>query len=563
MKKKIMHSILLRSSILVVAIFITSTVGYISLNLMKKNIDTINNVILNDTNIANQINFNIARVRLLCIEHISETKHDNKHKYEEAIQRIESSIDTLIDCYTITDEFEKNMINDLKNKWEDYYSKTNTLVNLSENNQTSEAWDIIEKTKNTYNDLAQVCIQLVEHNKTITDRIIERNHRNFNISLIVLGIVAICSALIANLFIVIYIQRLHKNLITIKNGLIDISNGNMLTPSITLDEKKDVISREDEFAEMGLALNDMVGKLTMTIKNLVSISKQISLGADQVSSTSQQIASGAAEQAASTEEMSSTMEEMASNIRQNADNATKTGAISEKAAEDGKTGAVTVQEALTNIQEIATKISIIEDIAGQTNLLALNAAIEAARAGEAGKGFAVVASEVRKLAERSQVAAGEITGLSEKTVDSAEQASTVITNVVESITETATLVDEIVTASREQDSGAQQINKAVIQLDTVVQQNASASEELASMSEELSSNANLLVKEISFFTIDESTTSSTENVNFTSPSSDTNQGSVKNTYSKKPVASTYESSIPSNNQILSDNNISDSDFEEF
>ena len=54
------------------------------------------------------------------------------------------------------------------------------------------------------------------------------------------------------------------------------------------------------------------------------------------------------------------------------------------------------------MSEIATRISIIEEIARQTNLLALNAAIEAARAGDAGKGFAVVASEVRKLAERSQ-----------------------------------------------------------------------------------------------------------------------------------------------------------------
>ena len=142
-------------------------------------------------------------------------------------------------------------------------------------------------------------------------------------------------------------------------------------------------------------------------------------------------------------------------------------------------------EAVNAMKEIASKISIIEEIARQTNLLALNAAIEAARAGEHGKGFAVVAAEVRKLAERSQKAAGEINQLSGTTVKVSEKAGEMLEKLVPDIQRTAELVQEITAASKEQDTGAEQINKALQQLEQVIQQNASASEEMASTTEEL------------------------------------------------------------------------------
>jgi methyl-accepting chemotaxis protein len=154
------------------------------------------------------------------------------------------------------------------------------------------------------------------------------------------------------------------------------------------------------------------------------------------------------------------------------------------------------------MKDIAAKISIIEEIARQTNLLALNAAIEAARAGEHGKGFAVVASEVRKLAERSQTAAGEISKLSASSVEVAEKAGKMLAKLVPDIQKTAELVQEISAASKEQTTGADQINAAIQQLNQVIQQNAGAAEEMASTAEELSSQAEQLQDTISFFKVE-------------------------------------------------------------
>jgi methyl-accepting chemotaxis protein len=245
-----------------------------------------------------------------------------------------------------------------------------------------------------------------------------------------------------------------------------------------------------------LAMTQKLGEIVGSVQAAVA---QVAAGSEQISSTAQQMSQGATEQAASAEEVSASVEESAATIKQNTDNAMATEQISKKAAVEAVEGGTTVNDAVAAIKEIAGKISIIEEIARQTNLLALNAAIEAARAGDAGKGFAVVASEVRKLAERSQTAAGEITTLAASTVASATKAGEIINGIVPSIKKTADLVQEIASASKEQSMGTDQIGKAMVQLDTVIQQNASASEEMASMAEELSGQTVQLTETMAFF----------------------------------------------------------------
>ena len=70
---------------------------------------------------------------------------------------------------------------------------------------------------------------------------------------------------------------------------------------------------------------------------------------------------------------------------------------------------------------------------------------------------------------------------------------------VPDIQRTAELVQEITAASKEQDTGAEQINKALQQLEQVIQQNASAAEEMASTTEELTGQSDQLVGALSFF----------------------------------------------------------------
>ncbi len=253
---------------------------------------------------------------------------------------------------------------------------------------------------------------------------------------------------------------------------------------------------------LGKSLSVMIEKLRSVVADVKVASDNVASGSQQISSSAAQLSDGTTAQAASAEEASSSVEEMNATIRQNADNALQTEKIAQKSSNDAIESGKAVAEAVSAMKNIASRITIIEEIARQTNLLALNAAIEAARAGEHGKGFAVVASEVRKLAERSQVAAAEISHLSNSSVDVAESAGAMLAKLVPDIQKTAELVQEISAASKEQAGGADQINSSIQQLNNVVQTNAGSAEEMASTAEELSAQAEQLQEAILFFTVE-------------------------------------------------------------
>ncbi|ACH40294.1 methyl-accepting chemotaxis sensory transducer, class 34H [Citrifermentans bemidjiense Bem] len=310
---------------------------------------------------------------------------------------------------------------------------------------------------------------------------------------------------------------------------------------------------KDETGQLLAAMGNMVSKLREIVGEVQAATKNVAAGSQELSSSSEEMSQGASEQAAAAEEASASMEQMTSNIRQNADNALQTEKIAVKSADNAKEGGQAVQETVQAMKDIAGKINIIEEIARQTNLLALNAAIEAARAGEHGKGFAVVASEVRKLAERSQKAAAEISQLSSNSVDIAVKAGELLSKMVPDIQKTAELVQEISASSKEQDTGAEQINKAIQQLDTVIQQNASASEEMSSTAEELASQAELLSSSIAFFKIEEGRSKSFV-------TSTKNPGTVKAMSFSKHAAAPRAAAA---NVVGTDLQLNDEEFEHF
>jgi methyl-accepting chemotaxis protein len=253
----------------------------------------------------------------------------------------------------------------------------------------------------------------------------------------------------------------------------------------------------------------LISQIQKIADKLTESAGEIHSASNLTSTATETLAGGASAQATAIEESSAALEQMAAMTAGNADNANQakiltaeTRDIVSKVNEHMNNMAVAIQKVNTTSEETGKIIKTIDSIAFQTNLLALNAAVEAARAGEAGAGFAVVANEVRNLAQRSAEAAKNTASLIENTIavvkessDLTELTRTAFQENVDIARKVEELVREIATASTEQSHGIHQINKAVIDLERITQQNAATAEESASAAEEMNAQS-MQMKEI-------------------------------------------------------------------
>jgi methyl-accepting chemotaxis protein len=229
----------------------------------------------------------------------------------------------------------------------------------------------------------------------------------------------------------------------------------------------------------------------------------VAAAAAQISAGNHELSARTERQASTLEETASSMEEFTASVKQNAENTRVARDLAARASVAAQRGGEVAAQAVAKIgaanqssRSIGAIVATIDSIAFQTNILALNAAVEAARAGEQGRGFAVVASEVRALSQRSAAAAKEVKALVTDAIDQvdagarlAAEAGGAMQEIVEATEKAAAIISDIATLTGQQAAGIEQVNRAIVQLDGVTQQNATLVEHAAAAAASLRDQA--------------------------------------------------------------------------
>jgi len=442
---------------------------------------------------AKDIAFHVVQVQQFLTD-VSAT-HDTGvlKESEDSAQAFRQNIAKFREMYRVKNDQESlRKLEDLESSFNNYYETGKTMANAYVN-QGIEAGNILmedfDKTSIAITSIVEEFVKQQTDEASAMTGNVQKSIGQIMVVLLVISLITIVSGFLIAWYITSSVVRPLIRAVDVSNS---IANGD-LTVKIESDSN-------DETGQLLNSMKNMVANLKKLIAGIKETSSNMASASEQLSASSEEMSKGVISQSDRSTQIASAAHEMAQTVVEIARNASSIAVSASGTANIAKEGEHIVDKSVSEVKDIAATVSesskvmvslgersrqigdiirVISEIADQTNLLALNAAIEAARAGEQGKGFAVVADEVRKLAERTAKATSEIGSMIGAIQDEVQKSVT-------SMAEVSKMVGTGVDFSTQTGEALHKIVSSVSELQMMVQQIASATEEMSATSEQIS-----------------------------------------------------------------------------